>query len=361
MLIYYIVFLISSLLVFGAEKRTLKGKKANLLWIFAVLVPAIIAGMRAETVGTDTSGYIKEVFNMCKNGTNWKIVIGMYQCEIGYYLLNYIVSLVTGSFQILLFVIQILILGPVLIACKDNSDLVEPYISYLFFLLLFYNRSLNMCRQSIAISICIFSVTFIRKQNLIKFVICILLAMSMHRIAFVFLCIYFISFFLKKKEQIIYKFILCVITMAGLIFYQTLVSKLISLGYISAHYLYYANGGKQNISTIEFTVKILFVLLTLLFSKMLNKKNKINGFFTFMLVFDLLIYCLGFYANYAQRISYYIGFFVIFTVPQIAKCMKKNQRMLVLAVLIMIAVTFSYFYYGVSGCDGTVPYKIAKM
>lgn len=360
MLIYYDVFALSALFAYIAEKKSLKRGKSIIFWILAIVVPSILAGMRAETVGTDTSGYIKEIFDMCKNGVDWKIIIGAYQCEIGYYMINYIVSLITGSFQIFLFVVQILILGPVAIACKNNADVAEPYLSYLFFLILFYNRSLNMCRQSIAIAICMASVTFIRKQKFFKFIGCILIAITIHRIAFIFIPVYFIFVFLKRKEQIIYKFLLCAIALSGIVFYQSIVNKLISIGYMSSHYLYYANGGKQNISTIEFLLKIFLVILTLFVSKVLNKKNSINSIFSFLLVLDLLVYCLGFYANYAQRISYYIGFFVVFIIPQIPRCMKKNQKLLSLVALLMVAVIFSYYYYGVSGCDGTVPYRIVQ-
>ena len=52
---------------------------------------------------------------------------------IGYYFLNYIITRISDSFQITLFIIQVLILAPVLIACKDNEDLIEPHISYLIF------------------------------------------------------------------------------------------------------------------------------------------------------------------------------------------------------------------------------------
>lgn len=361
MLIYYGVFLISTFFVYLAERKKTSKIKSAFMWLIAILGPTFLAAVRAETVGTDTSGYVKEIFELCKNGTDWKYIVGAYQCEIGYYWINYMVSYFTDSFQILLFVIQILVLMPVIISCKNNKDLVEPYISYLFFLVLFYNRTLNMTRQSIAISFCILAVTFMRKQEIRKFLLCVIIAMTMHRIAILFIFIYFLYYFLQKKDRVFYKFLFSVIAILVLIFYQTIVVKLVDLGYISKRYLYYANSGNQNISTIELLTKVIFLIIILITSKYLNKKNKDNGFLIFILILDILVYCIGFYANYAQRISYYLGFFVIFIIPQVPKCMKMNQRRVCLFFLLAISFVFSYCYYGINECDGTVPYMVAQI
>lgn len=360
MFIYYVIFLISTLFVYIGENKRCGKIETLLIWGMAVFIPALMAGMRADTVGTDTSGYIKAIFRLCQNGADWKVVVGAYQCEIGYYWINWVVSFFSDSFQILLFILELLILVPVLIACKDNNDLVDPHISYLFFLIMFYNRSLNMCRQSIAISFCMLSVIYIRKQDIRKFILCIIPAILMHRISIVFIAVYFIFSLLKRRGKTIYKCILCVNTILMIVFYQTIVKKLVLAGYISSRYLYYTNGGEQNISTIEFVTKIIFLIVTILASSYLNKKNQDNNIILFFLIMDILIYSIGFYANYAQRISYYIGFFVVFIIPQIPKCMKKNQRILGMTLLLILALTFSYYYYGISGCDGTVPYKIAN-
>lgn len=361
MIVYYVVFLISCLFVYAGEKNTGKTKKNTILWLVAVLLPAILAGIRADTVGSDTSGYIKSIHDMCVRNVDWNFVISAYQCELGYYFFNYIITRISDSFQIALFIIQVLILAPVLIACKDNEDLIEPHISYLIFLFLFYNRSLNMCRQSIAISICMFSVRFVRKQEFLKFLLCILLAMSMHRIAIVFLIVYFIFYLLQKKDRVIYKILIISIAVGLLLFYKTIVNKIIGMGYLTTRYLYYVNGGKHNISMVELGIKIIFLLLIIGVKNILGKRNKFNNFLIFLLVLDFLIYCLGFYANYAQRISYYFGFFVIYLVPQVAKCVNKKQRVASMFILFLIVWLFSYVYYGINGCDGTVPYKVAQM
>ena len=133
------------------------------------------------------------------------------------------------------------------------------------------------------------------------------------------------------------------------------------MGYLSIRYSYYVNGGNQNISMVELTVKMVFLLLIMGVKNILASRNRFNDFLIFLLVLDWLIYCLGFYANYAQRISYYMGFFVIYLVPQVAKCVNKKQRAACMFILFTIALAFSYVYYGINGCDGTVPYKIAQM
>ncbi len=359
MLVYYIIFIVSSILVYLADKkmRGLRGKK--ICWLLAVLIPSLLAGLRAESVGTDTSGYIKAIHHLCVNDVDWKVVVGAYQCEIGYYFVNFLVTRISDSFQLLLFVLQILILAPVLLACKDNADLVEPYLSYFLFLILFYNRSLNMCRQSIAIAICIYSVQYVRSEKIVKFLVCLMLAISIHKIAFIFLTIYIISHFLQKKEGVYYKLSFLAAVCCLIIFYKVILNKLISMGYLGSRYLYYVNSGNQNISTIELTTKILYLILILCVASILKKKNRYNEILIFFLVLDFLIYCIGFYANYAQRISYYIGIFTIFVVPQIANCVNKRQKYICLFVLLFIAFAFSYKYYGISGCDGTVPYILS--
>lgn len=360
MIVYYLIFLLSSVCIYNGEKKSDDSKMGKLLCMSAVLIPALLAGMRAESVGTDTGGYVKAIHQLCRKNIDWKMIVGSYQCEIGYYFINYLVTRVSDSFQLLLFVIQILILTPVLLACKDNHDLAEAHLSYLFFLILFFNRSLNTCRQSLAIAFCVYSVKYIRQEKFVKFLLCIFIAASMHKIAFIFGAMYVISHYLKKREGMLYKIGFLAIVCSLIVFYKVILNKLIAMGYLDVRYSYYVNSGNQNISTIEFTTKSIFLVIVLCVAHILKKRNLFNDTLVFYVVLDYLIYCVGFYANYAQRISYYIGFFVIFVLPQIPGCVNKRQKNICTLILLAIALAFSYMYYGVSGCDGTVPYILSK-
>jgi len=113
---YLIIIGISTLLAYLPiliEEKTKNKKLVIIAKIVAILFPAIIAGIRYN-VGTDYAGAYKPYFNEMFTGNH---TYRMRKIEIGYELLNRIIILFGGSFNILMFVCSLIID----ISCDKNG------------------------------------------------------------------------------------------------------------------------------------------------------------------------------------------------------------------------------------------------
>ena len=162
-MIYILFFLISCLFFWLSEKC--KNRIArNLLAIIAILIPCILAGLRSDTIGTDVKVYVEPMYNAAKESHNltdymnqrWFVIwryMYVNKFEIGFSFMIYFIQKFGGSLSIVLFFIQLLIIAPIYIGLKKINKPYPICFCMLVFFLLFYNTSLNMMRQWIAMAI----------------------------------------------------------------------------------------------------------------------------------------------------------------------------------------------------------------
>src|SRR5574344_1257479 len=123
MIIYILTFIIMFVLLIIPIKNE-KVKKICIL--IGLLLPCIIAGLRAESIGTDVRVYTKPLYNLANNfnsnnlfqaGTFFndfngaKTRVSLY--EIGFTFFIYIVAKTINNFQFLLFLIECIIIFPI--------------------------------------------------------------------------------------------------------------------------------------------------------------------------------------------------------------------------------------------------------
>lgn len=132
--IYIAVFLMSCFLIWLSEKSPSRNV-GKLLAFIAILLPCILAGMRADTIGTDVKVYVEPMYNAAKQSTNFSsymsqrwYVIWRYmyvdKFEIGFTTLVYLIEKLGGSLGTVLFFIHVLIVAPVYLGLKKMN---KPY------------------------------------------------------------------------------------------------------------------------------------------------------------------------------------------------------------------------------------------
>lgn len=355
MFIYIFMFFISTIAVLLGEKSS--GKKRKIFFALGIIIPCLLAANRAMIIGTDTGFYMKPIFDVSINignfgtlATHWK------NFEFGYLSLTYIVAKLTGNIKIFLFIIQFIIQFFTFKACEKNSKIVPIWFSYLIFLLLYYNRSLNMCRQTIALAIILYAYSYFIEKKYVKFVLFILFASLFHSTALLAIPLFFLIYFIKNDNKIIKKVLIFSLLFIGIIFYVPIINMLVNYGIISSRYLTYAISSNHTIIRVELIQKYLVVLTLIVFWKVLNKDNE-KSTLSFIMVMDLLLYHVGFYANYAQRISYYYGYFNIFAIAMIPDIFKdKKTKNITRVLIIFILLIYWWYYYAFLGADHTIPY-----
>ncbi len=356
MFIYLFVFLLSTIFLFLYGKTTSSAKKKMFL-IFAILFPSLLAGFRQAGIGTDTNNYVRIVYDLCLRGKTMPYIANHTGIEYLYILINMLVVKTIPSVNIVYFILQFIIQYFILKACVYYEKDCPPWISYLLFLLLFYNRSLNMIRQTISISIILYSFCFYKTDNK-KSLLLILLAFLFHNTAIIgfilFIMYKIISLFKGKYTNLVKIFILFLVVMF-VIFYKEIISFLINSNILSQRYLFYIKDNSSNVIGVEHVMVILITLLCFISGKVISK-TKLKDI-PFVIYMGFILYNLGKISNYAQRFSYYYLYFSIFTIPQFPKIfVGKKYQNIFLFILLILALCFWIYYYCILKADRTVPY-----
>lgn len=357
-MIYLVIFFISAFFAYMYEK--VKNKYIKKVYAaLAILLPCLLAAFRKTGIGTDTLYYISDVFYKSLSYDNLFKFIQVTNVEAAYLLINFIVSRITQNIQILYFVLQFIIQFFIFKSCDRMKKHVPVYFSYLTFLLLYYNRSLNMCRQTIALSIILYSYQYLKDKSYLKGGILLLIATLFHKSAIFGIFIYAFTFIFNNynyKRNTLLKIFIYFLMIILVISYNNILIFLIRNGIINSRYIYYLANYKGNIILIDYMLKLaIIILLTFLYKYLAKDANNKNLYY--FLIIEFTLYHLGFVANYAQRISYYFGYFNIFMIPQIPKCFQGNKvKFFVKAIIILVLIIYWYLYYGYLGADATMPY-----
>ena len=368
MFIYFCIFILVLITSLIAEKNEHNRKIFILFAGISILIPSVFAGSRASGIGTDTKVYIDVIFKSCIRANSLSDVLNIANdsgTEPFYWFINYLVSLFSNNLSAIYFVLEFIFIIFSFLGCRNIAKKLNINYSFCYFILLilFYNKSLNMCRQSIAMSICLFSITFIFEKKLLRFIICMFVGFLFHKSIVLFVPLYFINNIINSQHK--FKvFIEMVIILAVLLLitiYKPVVIELVNLKILSCKYLNYIFkfGDSYNIKFIEVIFQLFLLFIGVIFSKSFEKKSKYNDFFVFLSVLAFATFLVGFNAKYAQRISYYYSFCLIFLIAQIPYLFKAiKEKIIVSFCLSVLLLFYGKLYYEKYNFDQTVPYKI---
>ena len=360
-MIYFIVF-INSISLYYCYFQTNRNK---LFLIFSIVLPATIAGCRDIGVGTDTLVYSEHYFNIAKN-IKLSEIFTYDNIDKGYLFLNYIAVQLHDSINSVFFFTELLIL--ICVYATLSIIKVEKRHALLFmtlFYFCFYNISLNLMRQTCAISLSFLSYAFyVRKKWLIS-IFLILLSYTFHSSVIVALLIPYIDFLTKMRNGCIKKtfiFINIFIFIAIFIGFYKYVGLMSSLQIINANYAdrYSTNGifTSMNLSTIP-KVDILIMLYILYILVKIKYQNKVNSnridFAIFIHFIYILFFALSFYSFFLYRISYYLLIIDLFEVCYfLSRKIIKND--LVTTFLVILNISIWYYNYIICFSGETYPY-----
>lgn len=355
-MIYLICFILSSFFMFLSEKFKKNRYLKIFFSIFAVLTPSLLAGLRSINIGTDVKVYVVPAFNLAQEYTNFFDYNKIVSLEFLYKLLVFLVTNVFNNINYLLFVQHFIICSLFFIGAKQHSEKANPTITYTLFLLMYYNMSLNIVRQFLAMAFVFISFKYLEDGKFKKFIILVLTATLFHTSAIIALVFYFLYFLCKKKYRLFYSMILLIILIISLLYFNNILEFLTSVGIINSKYIRYKMIFEQgNISVFDSLIKIYIFGLTFFQFKKL-KKDKENYFYTLISLFDLILLQIGIFSQHASRISLYFGMYSLINISRILKNSKENKLVLTMFTLVIFIIYFIYVYiYG--GAAQTYPYE----
>lgn len=359
-MIYVCIFLISTFLIYLYEKCS-NTKLKKIYAILAVVIPSILAGIRGMSVGTDIKVYIIKNFDLAIQYKSLLKYLSNFGDSYAYWTVSYLVSRLTKNVNAVLFIYQLIIMIFTFYVCKNNMKRCPVYLSYFTFLILFYNRSLNMSRQTIAIVIVLYALKYLEDKKYIKYIIWIVIASLFHFTALSAIFILLIYIIIKSDKSRIFSSLIIILALVCLVFYEEIVIFLINIVHILPDkYLSYtvSNG---YIKVYEIALKILFMVLISIYRDIISKDDKYNKFFMYCLVIDIILYFIGAISKYANRITYYFGYMSVIIYPQVYKiAINKNQKKCMVIIYIALMCMYWAVYYGFFNNDQTLPYLVNK-
>lgn len=369
--IYIVGFTLSTLL-FASYPKVARRQRWFIAFV-ALLIPCLIAGLRAETIGTDVRVYLVQMTEAAESagsfreyiGKNWYMqwrYVFISDYEIGFSLLVYAVEKVFGSILAVQFFIQAFTVFPVYFALKQFKGKYPLSLCMLTYYLMLFNSTLNMMRQSIAMAFVLLAFAYLLNKRKKSCLLCVVIALLFHKSSLLCVLIFAIYWFVnlasnnlklgkiipKKNVNMVFAIlagIIMLLAVKGITALLSLFGFSKYLGYISGTIRFMPN---QLISRLP-----AFVLFLYTWKKLDANEDNLRFFFT-MLCFDLLCSQFSSVNPFGVRIALYFSLFSIISYPSVYIAANKNKVTLVLLVAYM--VFFWWFYFVHSGTHQTMPY-----
>ena len=384
-MIYILTFLVSSAFIWIGTRECTKRKMEDGMWkmvrlkkipvLIGLLLPALLASMRAVSVGSDVSFYVVPFFNKAINSKSFNdyiTILGGDINDVGYCLLNYIISQFTTEIGWLFCVTELIIIFFTFAGCWQLRGKAYPWLSMLFFYFLFYNITLSTVRQSCALAISFFALSYLLKKQfskdaIIKSIICVMVACTFHRTAIFEFAIILIAYLAFKNKFSVAKFIIatwggCLIARFFAIKFLSIVGGLIGL--VTSKYTneFFLSTNTTGASGYRSLIMLSVVVTILQFAYMKRDKgdywkgfNKVLFDLNMLYVFVMLfLSCFAF----IPRLMYYIQFLWCISFAQGTKLVKEDLLNTCIATILLLAIAFSFwiFFFVIGNVHGTYPY-----
>lgn len=350
---YIIVFSISILLSYLSSRIDNK-KIGNLINILNLLFLTLISGLRYG-IGTDYNKVYLPFFLELKNNV---IKNRMRSFEIGYVLINKIVIFFGGNFTCVCLIMSFLTILFLYKGLNNYRNKSSFTLGLFFYLILYYQKSFNLVRQMLAVSIAFFAMKFLKKDNF-KYVILILFASLFQRTVLIMLIIPLVQKIYENKKYIflqIFSFFMMVFAILNFSKIGVFLEKL-----NMEYYSYYFNENASTGITINYFIRILpVILLGLIVYKKLKEDREMLLFYNLYVVGAILM-LLGYVTStYGERIAIYFMIYQIVLIPYLLQKVCENKKSIkkifIVSFVLVINVYMWYNDFILNKREETIPY-----
>ena len=354
-MVFYAVLMII-ILIYGTickrikrigNKEINRGNKIFKISIFFILW--ILLAFKGNFIGSDTPSYIR-VFNSQIQWENnaGSLIVNLFEnntrYETGYIIFNRLVSICTNNCQW----IFIIIASFFVITCYKFIDKYSENVVLSVFLLVslrFYYLFFSGLRQAIAMMICIIAFKYIKKRNIIKFILMVLLAMQFHTSAIIFILMYPLSHFRFNTKGIV---VITAIMIIVLLCFNIVLSNVLNI--LPDYYEHYTTSVRfdaGNLGNILMSIIILLVIVMSFFSgyNCVHKGNKDlyikeydeNSMLSYMMLFSFWIAVISLKATTLERLYWYTWIFSIIYIPNVINTMtiKSTKKFFTVTIIVL--------------------------
>jgi hypothetical protein len=291
----------------------------------------ILIGAFRYDVGNDYGSY-KMIFE--------NVDVFKSQISLGVFFIFKVVNYLNLHYNFALFIFQFITLYFIYKGLKENVPYNRDISILIFFLYTkFHFETFSGMAQWISISIFFYSITYIRKEKILKYFGLILLATFFHISAIFLFLVYFI---LRINFRKMYYYIILFLTFY---LYKIDFAKeifKIAIKFLPQYRTYAGTVFMRNVN-LGSGLTIIFNLLILLFAiyfkdKIFNKNKNyiifINGFFI-----GFIIQIIGLKSFLIYRMSWYFEPFILFLIPALINIFNKKNRKIVYGYILLYYIS----------------------
>ena len=342
----YIVLLLINLIA-SLATRGVKNGNGVYFWI-SVIQLTLLSGLRGLEVGTDTLSYYN-IFIEISKIDNIGLLFERRE-EIGYVLLNRVISLFGGNISVLLTICAFITAYGLMRFLRDNTVNLR-FSTYLLITFMFFFTSMNVVRQYMATAIGLNAITCVKKKKYLKGIMFILIGALFHKLAPLYLVIYFAyCASVNKQVRIIFYVSIGICLVWGK---QILIKAAEFLGYETYIQSFSPDDGIMNI--IMYSSIAIFIIVAIIQNK------KILSQYGFDLLMFAIVLSLAIFGKvhfiWANRVAWLFSPIVLVLIPNVISSISPSYKRL--CSILIQGATFCYFTYCLSfGWQGITPYSI---
>lgn len=318
--------------------------------LFIAAIPPFFLSALRYGIGTDYFFTYVPAFNMVLKGS------GEYR-ELGFTLLNKIITMFTSDYQWLFIVTSFLFIYFVYAGIYKLSENYPVSITLLF-LSYAYFISLNNVRQSLASAIAFFALSCLKEGNRKNYIILIILAASIHQSAVIYMIFLFIDRFNISIKACVS--ILIISLTANQWVGPLLMTRLARWNswfniYVTRRMFMDATIGTPFLLT---QICIFLMILFLEWGNFLQNKDSFNLKLTRTVQLCIMLCCAidGFFPA-MYRVVRLFSFMQIVTVPNILEELKNKWMKFICYVAVMAVYILLCIYSIQSGTEAVLPYQ----
>lgn len=360
-MIYFVTFAIS-ISLFGIGIRCKKLKLRRICLCLSVLILACLAGVRDYTVGTDIRLYGRYVFEIANSCSSIKeILFGKkMSIELGYAILAYITSRFVDTPHAFFFVVGLINYGLIAKAIYDYRDNISPTMAWTCFLFLYFPDTFNIMRQTLALAIFLFGVTYVRNKNYKMSIVILIVSILFHTSAVIGIFVYALYIYLRKKRDYSLKRTLEIsfFTLVGIVMLPYMLPVLIKIGVLPAIYSRYLGNYGMGIAINSFIIRVIPLIIIVIYEKQFRKSEDFQ-FLLLMLIIDILVYNLTTVNNTFERVSLYFGYFRIYAYSKLvcrATISNQRNRIILGSALVVYCIVIFFYQIIIKGGNQIYPF-----
>lgn len=331
-----------------------------------VCLMSLLTASRAISVGTDTINYYYSAQSITRNYDSIKDIFHGYYIEPGYGLLEYFSMKYIGDIHFL-FLIEGIVLMCGLFSFLHNFKGKTSYsLAFICFFCFYYNTSLNISRQYIAVGIGFFAVKYLFTENWKNYFILCCISLLFHSTSVLF----FISFFIWKylnsdRSNKHYKKklgVLILLISIGIGMFVPISSMLIRIGVLPEKYTDFLNANDASSSLVMVVLANLPLMFLLwILNKKLIEYDTRNEMAITMYLLGFAVSLINCIIGNVGRLAIYWTSWQVILYPECCELLvtnvkNKSSRFIIQGCYILFMILYWYYCVIVRNFGGTYPY-----